>query len=512
MPAKKGIKDSARLVVLLVSVFIIATCGILYELLISTISTYFLGSSVLHFSITIGLFMSFMGVGSYLSKFINDHLLERFVFIEILLGVVGGCSALVLYFSHSLTENYHLVAFLIISALGTFIGLEIPLVARIINQYTTLKDTLAQVLSFDYIGALIASIVFPLLLLPYFGTMRTAFLIGILNLSVAAFNAQVFRDILKNAVPLRNASIVLMAVLAVGFAYSFKITTFFEQFVYQDEIILTRQSAYQRVVLTRWNNDFRLYLNGALQFSTVDEHRYHETLVHVPMQQVRNHERVLLLGGGDGLAAREILKYADVVHLDVVDLDAAVTDLGKNNPIFKNINHNSFNNPKVKIYNQDAFNFVKNASDLYSVVIIDLPDPNDPTLGKLYSREFYNLVVKRLTADGLMATQATSPYFATDTFWCIAHTVRSAFGRAIPYTTYVPSFGQWGFIMASKNPGPRVVPAFSARLKLRYLNAKVYENIFDFDPDMADRPTEVNRLDNQIVVQLYEQSLKNWQE
>lgn len=490
----------------------IATCGILYELLISTISTYFLGSSVLHFSITIGLFMSFMGVGSYLSKFINNHLLERFVWIEMMLGVVGGCSALVLYFSHSLTENYHLVAFLIISALGTFIGLEIPLVARIISQYTTLKDTLAQVLSFDYIGALIASVVFPLLLLPYFGTMRTAFLIGILNLSVAAFNAHVFRDVLKNALLLRNTSLVLMGGLLVGFGYSFKITTFFEQFVYQDEIILTRQSAYQRTVLTRWNNDYRLYLNGALQFSTVDEHRYHEPLVHVPMHQVRNHERVLLLGGGDGLAAREILKYSDVVRLDVVDLDAAVTDLAKNNPIFKKINLGSFNSPKVRIHNEDAFNFVKNSSELYSVIIIDLPDPNDPALGKLYSTEFYKLVAKRLAADGLMVTQATSPYFATDAFWCVAHSVAVVFGHATPYTVYVPSFGQWGFVMAGHNKPLRPDIGLKSIFKLRYLNAQTYKRLFEFDPDMADRPVPVNRLDNQIVVQLYEQSLKKWQE
>ncbi len=518
MTETEEIQNAKGLPVLLVSVFIIATCGILYELLISSISTYFLGSSILQFSLTIGFFMSFMGVGSYFSKYIHTRLLDRFVSIEILLGVIGGFSAFILYFSYSLTENYHLVAFTLISVLGTLIGLEIPLVTRIVNSYASLKDTVAQVLSFDYIGALLASVLFPLVLLPYLGTMRTSFLVGVLNLSVAAFNSQLFIKELKHGIWQRNVSVLLIAVLVGGFLYSFRITSFFEQFVYQDEILLTRQSAYQRIVLTKWHQDYRLYLNGHLQFSSADEYRYHEPLVHVPMALARNHEKVLVLGGGDGLAARELLTYADVKQIDLVDLDKAMTDLGKDNPIFQKLNRNSFNQARVRIFNEDAFKFIEKASEMYSVIIVDLPDPSDTGIGKLYSREFYKMLQKRLAVDGVMVTQATSPYFAPDAFWCISHTLQDVFPKVKPYTVYVPSFGQWGFVLASHAQNPNLgensicqIQKTLASRPMRFLKPAVVPSLFIFDPDMADRPTPVNTLDTQILMQYYEKSLQNWE-
>jgi spermidine synthase len=506
---------ASGLPVLLVSVFVIATCGILYELLVSSISTYFLGSSILQFSLTIGFFMSFMGVGSYLSRYVRTRLLDWFVTIEIWLGLLGGLSALVLYFSYSLTENYQLVAFTLTAVLGTLIGLEIPLVTRLVRSYASLRDTVAQVLSFDYIGALAASVVFPLVLLPYLGTMRTAFLVGMLNLGVAVFNAQVFRANLRNGGRQRAVALGLLVLLAGGFAYSFRIVGFFEQFVYQDEVLLTRQSAYQRIVLTSWHQDYRLYLNGHLQFSSADEHRYHEPLVHVPLSLARNRERVLVLGGGDGLAVREVLTYADVSHIDLVDLDPDMTDLGRQHPIFKRLNKNALNSPKVRIVNQDAYKFVENGSELYSVVIIDLPDPSDPGLGKLYTREFYQLLKKRLAADGVLVTQATSPYFAPQAYWCIARTLREVFPHVSPYTVYVPSFGQWGFVLAGRLPTqdavvPRLQKALSAK-PLRFLKPSVVPSLFVFDPDMAERPVPVNTLDTHALVRLYEESLKNWE-
>ena len=527
-------EKSADLPILLVSVFIIATCGILYELLISSISSYFLGSSILQFSLTIGLFMFFMGVGSYLTRFVNDHLLDTFITIEILLGLVGGLSAIILYFSYSLTEHYYLVAFALIAALGTFIGLEIPLVTRLVKDHATLKDTIAQVLSFDYVGALVASILFPLVLLPYLGTMRTSFLVGILNLGVAYFNAQVFGPQLRHGKRQRQAAGGLMIALGIGFFYSFQINTFFEQFVYQDEIVLTKQSPYQRLVLTKWNQDLRLFIDGALQFSTTDEYRYHEPLIHVPMALANNRERVLILGGGDGLAVREMLKYPDVGQIEVVDLDPEMTNLAKDNPLFQKINGRAFSHPKVLIHNVDAFKFIEQSSQLYSVIIIDLPDPKGPEIGKLYSKEFYKMVQKRLAKDGIMVTQATSPYFANPAFWCISHTLQEVFPFVKPYQTYVPSFGQWGFLLAANqspmpnsalaevaDPDDRLAKYIYQRLtkwitgkQLRYLDEDVLSTLFVFDNDSGEEgkdSVKVNTLDSQILIQYYEQSLKEWQ-
>ncbi|OFY93829.1 MAG: hypothetical protein A2309_01390 [Bacteroidetes bacterium RIFOXYB2_FULL_35_7] len=507
---------------LLASVFIIATCGILYELLLGSISTYFLGSSILQFSITIGLFMFFMGVGSYLSRFIKENLLEAFIYIEIILSIVGGFSALILYAGFTLTENYYLIVVFIIALIGTFVGLEIPLIARIINQYSSIRETMANVLSFDYIGALLASLIFPLVLLPYYGVMKTAFIVGIINCGVAIFNAISFKHLIKKFQNIFISSLVTILILLVGFIYSFRINSFFEQLLYQDDILLTRQSQYQRIIVTKWNQDFRLFLNGHLQFSSVDEYRYHEPFVHVPMLTAFNHENILVLGGGDGMAVREILKYPEVKKIDVVDLDPEMTKLASEHFLFTNLNENSLNNAKVKIHNEDAFNFIKKSSEIYSAILIDLPDSNDTGLGKLYSKEFYQMLSKRLALDGVMVTQATSPYFARNAFWCIVHTLQSVFPVVVPYTTYVPTFGQWGFVMAGNkiriDSTDNYIKALQTKLAeqkfhtgLKYVYPNLIPSLFIFDNDINEIPTDTNTLNTQKLVNYYETSAREWQ-
>ncbi len=521
--------QKGELNILLISVLMIATCGIFYELLLGSISTYFLGSSILHFSITIGVFMFFMGVGSYISKFIQSNLLENFVNIEIALGLIGGFSAFFLYMGFTMTEMYYLIAFIFLAAIGILIGLEIPLVARIINEYSNIKETVANVLSFDYIGALLASVLFPLFLLPYFGIMKTSFLIGLLNISVAIFNSYSFKDKLTNYKKKTTVSVIVSAILLCGFFYSFSINSFFEQLMYQDKILLTKQSQYQRIVFTRWNEDFRLFLNGHLQFSSADEYRYHESFVHIPMLLSQNHEHILILGGGDGMALREILKYADVKHVDMVDLDPEMTGLATHDRIFKKLNCNSMSSPKLTIHNEDAFNFIQKSSAMYSLILIDLPDPNDTGLGKLYSKEFYSFAKKRLAVGGIISTQATSPYFAREAFWCIAHTMQAAFSSVVPYTVYVPSFGQWGFVMAVQHMNvseklkdsafvAKLIKHMEIRLQdlpfaknFKYISAATIPSLFVFDKDTDEEPTDTNTLNTQKLVQYYEQSLKNWE-
>jgi len=442
-------KEEKRLYpTLLFSVLIIATCGILYELLLSSISSYFQGNSILQFSLTIGIFMFFMGIGSYLSKFVHKNLFEFFVNIEIGLGLLGGISAISLYLAYAYSGYYYLYNFLFISILGTLIGIEIPIVVRIINQYSTLKETMARVLSFDYVGALVASIVFPIILLPKLGIFKTALFIGILNLFVAFANALLFKNILEKYLAKVLISITLIIFFLFAFIYSDKYTHPLEQKVFQDQIIFKKTTPYQDLVITRWNNDIRLFINGSIQFSSTDEYRYHESLVHIPMSLAHEHENILVLGGGDGLAVRELLKYKDIKNIDLVDLDPEMTHLGKTNSLFTKLNKNSLNNRKVHIFNQDAFNFIKASSKVYSVVIIDLPDPNNTGLGKLYSYEFYEMLKTRMSKTAIMVTQSTSPYFARDAYWCIYHTIESVFNKAASYTVNVPTFGQWGFVMA----------------------------------------------------------------
>jgi spermidine synthase len=506
---------------LLVSVFIIATCGILYELLIGSISTYFLGSSVLQFSLSIGLFMFFMGVGSYVSKYVHEQLLEKFILIEIIIGAVGGLSSLILHFTFAATLNYYIVAFLIIAVIGVLIGLEIPIVTRISNQYSSLKDAVANVLSFDYIGALLASILFPLVLLPYLGIMKTSFLVGLLNLTVAFINVRCFKIRPYYSKLYKGVIVIISLVLISGFVWSSALSGFIERMMYQDNIIYAKQTPYQKLVFTKWKNDYRLFINGNLQFSSVDEYRYHESLVHIPMLLTHSHEKILVLGGGDGLAVRELLKYSDIRQIDLVDLDVQMTNLAKKLPLLKKLNGNSMNDPKVNIINQDAFNFISDSSSCYNVIIIDLPDPNDHGLGKLYTREFYEFSKKRLSADGIIITQATSPYFSSKAFWCIKKTMEATYGIAVPVTVNVPSFGQWGFVISGN-----IIKHYSAqklsvadivkeklmekKIPLRYLNESIAPTLFVFDNDMKEVETKINTLDTQQLVIYYEESLKYW--
>jgi spermidine synthase len=515
------VNQKRKVSTLLASVFMIAICGILYELLISTITSYFQGSSILHFSIVIGLFLSFMGVGSFISKYIQEDLPVWFVRFEIVLSLVGGFSAFLLYFAFSMTAYFYGFAFLIIAILGAMIGVEIPILTRIVSQYDNIKDALANVLSFDYLGSLIASVAFPLLLLPMLGTMRTAFAIGIVNLGVAVMNTFLFKKELKRFKQFIIGEIVLGVVLIAGFIYSFQINAFYENYLYRDQVMLSEQSKYQNIVVTRWNKDLRLFINGNLQFSSMDEYRYHEPLVHVPMNLTTHREKVLILGGGDGLAVRELLKYKDIGQIDLVDLDPEITDLGKNHPVFTKLNENSLSDEKVKIFNQDAYKFIEKSPNIYNVIIIDLPDPSNESLGKLYSKEFYGLIKKVLAADGVVVTQSTSPYFAPDAFWCIHNTMDTVFETTIPYQTYVPTFGQWGFNVAVDDRGrfPNNAPPADVvmnilkenitkeGLTLKYMNPDMLPSMFVFGEDRKEKTTEINKLQSQILIGLYE---KNW--
>lgn len=512
--------------VLLVSIFILASCGILYELLLSSISSYFLGNSIVQFSLTIGLFMFFMGIGSWFSRFIKVNLFENFIIIEILLGFFGGISAPALYYIYASESGYYIYNFIFIGLLGILIGLEVPIVTRIINKYTSLKETVANVLSYDYIGALIASITFPLILLPVYGIMRTALAIGILNLLVAVYNAFLFRKLVKNGKTMATIAVLIIIFFIAGILYAPTYENRIEQKAYQDKIVLTKQSPYQRIVLTRWNKDYRLYINGSIQFSSTDEYRYHEALVHPAMLMAKNHEKILILGGGDGLALKQIFKYKDVQEIHLVDLDPAITDLAKNNEIFIKLNDNNMNDKRVKIFNKDAYKFIEKSSEIYSVIIIDLPDPNDTGLGKLYSREFYTMLRHRLAKDGVWVSQSTSPYFAPKAYWCIYNTMNQVFDHPIPYHVNVPSFGEWGFVMAghiidyhckTNNKKDTIATILSNKLseqnfknELKFLNSQNIAKSLIFDKDMQKQNTDINTLNTQKLVTYYIKSADKW--
>jgi spermidine synthase len=493
---------------LLLSVFVVATCGLIYELIAGTLASYLLGDSVTQFSIIIGVYLFSMGIGSYLSKFFNKNLIGWFVQIEILIGFVGGISSSLLFLLFDQIESFRFLLYGLVSLTGILVGLEIPLLMRILKDEYEFKDLVSKVFTFDYIGALLASVIFPLLLVPYLGLVKTSFFFGILNVVVALIVAIRFKHKTGWFVYLRTTSVIIILLLLLGFVFSEKIMSISESLAYADKVIYSKSSPYQRIVLTRGNRDMRLFLNGNLQFSSADEYRYHEALIHPGLQALENPKRVLVLGGGDGLAVREILKYNSIDSIVLVDLDPAMTKLFSANEMLIHLNQNSLHSSKLKIVNADAFQWLKNNKQTFDFIAVDFPDPSTYSIGKLYSNTFYRELLKSLSCRGIVIIQATSPYVAPKSFWCVNSTLQNAGFKTVPFHAFVPSFGDWGYIMAMKEREYKVPQNFVPGL--RFINAQTFRDMMDFPKDMAPVTTEINKLNNQVLVHYFEDEWKTY--
>jgi spermidine synthase len=493
-------------VVLFISVFLIAACGLIYELIAGTLASYLLGDSVFQFSTIIGSYLFAMGIGSFLSRFLNRGLVARFVSIELMVGLVGGFSSSMLFLAFAYTQAFRLILYVVVILVGTLVGLEIPLLMRILKERFQFRELISHVLTFDYLGALGASLLFPILLVPKLGLVRSALLFGILNAGVALWSTFLFREQLGRSGTLRAACLVVLAVLGVGTLLADRISAAADNNLYADEVIFSRNTRYQRIVLTKWKDDLRLFLNSHLQFSSRDEYRYHEALVHPGLSALSGARRALVLGGGDGLAVRELLKYPSLESVTLVDLDPEMTGLFSKHPVLSDLNQHSLTAPRVHVINADAFPWLDSVSDQYDFVVVDFPDPTSYSLGKLYTTAFYRLLSKHVSRNGLVVVQSTSPLFARQSYWCIAETLKQAGFRTYPYHVYVPSFGEWGFVIGSLGPYelPQQLPQ-----GLRFLSARNVAEMFIFPNDMLPVPVEVNRLNDQILVRYYEREWKD---
>ncbi len=488
---------------LLFSVFVIASCGLAYELIAGALSSYLLGDSVTQFSTVIGTYLFAMGVGSWLSKYITRDLIGRFIQIELMVGLLGGFSAVALFLVFTwLAAPFKLVLYLMVFGVGALVGLEIPLVMRILKRELAFKDLVSQVLTFDYLGALAVSILFPLILAPHLGMVRTGLLFGVLNVAVALWALHLFREQLPARRALAAQSWAAFGLLIAGFAGAGQLTTLAEAQLYADEIVYSETTPYQRLVVTRWRDDLRLFLNNNLQFSSHDEYRYHEALVHPGLASLPGARRVLVLGGGDGLAVREILKYPKVESVTLVDLDPAMTELFATAPPLVALNQGALKSERVTVVNADALQWLEASKEFFDFIVIDFPDPANFALGKLYTSAFYRLLEKRLAARGLIAIQSTSPLYARQSFWCVVTTLEDVGFKTAPYHALVPSFGEWGYIIAGRQ---EFAPVAVDLPQTRFLTAETIPLLFQFPADMARVPAEVNRLNNQVLVRYFEQ-------
>lgn len=490
-----------------VTVFVIAACGLGYELVAGSLASYLLGDSITQFSFAIGLYLFALGIGSYLSKFVERKLVEKFIDIELAVALAGGTSAAILFFAFGNGAWFRPILYFEIILTGTLVGLEIPLLMRILKDEFEFKDLVAKVLTLDYVGALVVSLAFPILFVPKLGLIKSALVLGVANGAVALWSTWIFESRLQKTTSLRLRSAAVVAILTIGFFASEHLTRLSEAQIYADEIVYAKNTPYQRIVITRNQAGFQLFLNGALQFSSVDEYRYHEALVHPAFATAAATRRILVLGGGDGLAVREILKYKDVEKVTLVDIDPAMTDLALNFPSIVELNNNSLHDPRVEIVNDDAMQWLANANRKFDVILADFPDPSSFSIGKLYTTRLYERARDVLAPDGALCVQATSPLFARKSYWCIAKTIESAGFNIRPYHAFVPSFGEWGFILAA--PREFTIPNTTIP-GLRHLDGPSMAALFQLSPDLGKVDTEPNRLNNQILVHYYEQEWRRW--
>ncbi len=493
--------DRSLRLLLLASVFTIATCGLIYELIAGTIASYLLGDSVLQFSTVIGVYLFAMGIGSWLSRYVEKNLLGIFIQVEFLIALFGGASAAILFGLFAHVGSFRVLLYALVLLIGTLVGLEIPLLLRILKDRLEFKDLVSKVFTFDYIGALLASLLFPLVLVPYAGLVRSGFLFGILNGAVGLLALWMLWKQIPRARLLRFNGLVVIALLCTGFVYSDRIVSWSEAAAYGEDIIYAQSTPYQRITLTRRDDDLRLYLNGNLQFSARDEYRYHEALVHPGLARLPQARRILVLGGGDGLAVREILRYPQIESITLVDLDPAMTRLFSTQELLTRLNSGALKSPKVRVINSDAFTWLKENREVFDFIVADFPDPSNFSIGKLYTTAFYQRARTALAQDGAMVIQCTSPFVARKSFWCIDETLRACGFITEPYHTNVPSFGEWGYILASPRPLP---DEWHLPTNLRFLDQQNVADLAHFPPDMGRIATEVNRLNNQSLVRYFE--------
>ncbi|MEO8875307.1 MAG: polyamine aminopropyltransferase, partial [Polyangiaceae bacterium] len=399
-----------RVWLLYLSVLTLSACGLVYELALGAVSNFMLGDTVTQLSIVTGVYLSAMGLGAYLARYAED---PARAFVECQLGaaLVGGLGVPIVYIAFASLSDLHAIIYALAFGAGVLVGAELPLVLRVLRRRVAFRDLVAGALGIDYIGALIGALIFGVLALPRLGALRSGILFGGIHALSALWTTSL---VSVNPRALRIRAVVVLAVLSATMIGSSKLVSAADEALFADPVIFAQQTQYQRIAITRGHGGVNLFLDGNLQFSEVDEHRYHEALVHPLFAVAKKHARVLVLGGGDGLATREILKYPDVQSVTLVDLDPAMTKLSQSLPYLRALNRGSLSDPRVTVINRDAMTWLMDQppENAFDAVVVDFPDPNNFALGKLYTVRFYKLLRAHMTDDAVAVVQSTSPLVA----------------------------------------------------------------------------------------------------
>ncbi|GAB20717.1 spermidine synthase [Gordonia effusa NBRC 100432] len=408
---------------------------------------------------------------------------------------------LALYAAFAYLSIYTSALIVVAFVLGLLIGAEIPLLMVLLQRIRKQEagSAVADMFAADYVGALIGGLCFPFLLLPFFGQLRGALIVGLVNAAAGAFLIfVVFGRVLSRTklIALGAATLAVVAALIAGLVVSgwFEVTA--RQALYRDPVVAAERTPYQDIVITErrtaLGRDTRLFLNGDLQFSSIDEYRYHEALVHPAMSALpARGGSVLVLGGGDGLALREVLTYPNLGATTLVELDPEMIRLGRTDSRLTSLNRGSMNDPRANIIAADAFSWLRDNHDRFDVIIIDMPDPDETATAKLYSAEFYAMVRGHLATGGRVVVQSGSPYFAPQSYWCIGSTLNEAGFKTTPYHVDVPSFGDWGFYLAGRE---RPSLTMAAPRETKFLTPDVLAAAGIFPADRQPRPVPPSTL------------------
>lgn len=511
-------QDKLHSRVLMACLFATGLSGIVAEYILATLATYFLGNSVLQWTMILSCMLFAMGFGSRVSKYFDKNILELFVGIEFLLSILTSFSALLTYGLMGFTNYIGFIIYVLAILIGFLIGMEIPLVTRINGRYENLKFNISSVMEKDYYGSLIGGIFFAFVGLPYLGLTFTPFVLGGVNLIVAFLLIVVMKDQFTSKWKgmIQFVGVGVLGIIVAGLIFAKPIVLFGEQQRYVDKVVFTQQTKYQKITVTQFKDNYWLYLNEGKQLSTFDEWLYHEPLVHPVMKLSKQPKHVLIVGAGDGCAIREVLKYEDVDSIYLVDLDPEMTNIGANHPIFTEMNDSAYHHPKVKVFNGDAFNWLEKTNRFFDVIIADFPDPKTIELNRLYSKEFYQLCHRHLRPNGVMVTQATSPYYTTTAFRGIDVTMTAAGFNTIPLHNHVYTFGEWGWVIGAKSiPKDQLKPILQEQsfedVDVRWITKDAMSLLSSFGKDIVlDKvdSIEVNAIHNPVLYKYYRDG--NW--
>ncbi|MFH1134727.1 MAG: polyamine aminopropyltransferase [Pseudomonadota bacterium] len=504
--------------ILKAAIFATGCAGIVAEFVLSTLAAYLTGKAVFQWTIVMSLMLFAMGLGSRLSRVFKDRLLDSFILVEFSLSLLCSSSAVLAYGLAGQVENISLFIYFVAVVIGGLIGLEIPLATRLNQSYEELRTNIANVMEKDYYGALLGGLFFAFFALPSLGLTYTPIVLGFINFLTASLLMWSFFHLTRRKKTLIAAFAGSLVILTSLVFLAQPIILYGEQRQYKDKIIYARQTKFQKIVITEFKRYYWLFMNGQEQFSTYDEEKYHEPLVHPALKIAADRSKVLILGGGDGLALREVLKHHDVREITLVDLDPVMTELARTHPVLLEINQGAMLNPKVSVVNGDAGEFLKNDRDFYGVIMVDLPDPDSLELMHLYSESFYRLAARHLVPGGVLVTQAASPYFAPKAFLCINKTMRAAGFSVLPFHNQVPTMGEWGFVLGVKAGDlgeealrERYLAQDYSDLSTRFLNNEAAEAMIRFGKGVfgpeKEAGIEVNTQANPVLQNYYGQGV-----